>query len=237
MPPAVVAALTGELGLLSTPTRTLLGGAAVAGDPFEPELAAVAAGVSEESAVLALDELLTLELVRPTDVPRRFRFRHPLVRRAVYETAPGGWLLGAHERCATALGGARRFGPPARAHHVEHAARHGDAAALAVLLEADRRPHFVRPRAPHDGLALRCASCRTARRLRPAGRATACARRGPRRHRPTPGKPKQRPHREHRPRSGRSWSRCVSGSRSPVPAWSTCSAATRESPRSHHGRS
>ena len=86
MPPAVVAALTGELGLLSTPTRTLLGGAAVAGDPFEPELAAAAAGVSEESAVLALDELLTLELVRPTDVPRRFRFRHPLVRRAVYES-------------------------------------------------------------------------------------------------------------------------------------------------------
>ncbi len=135
VPPAVVAALTGELGLLSTPTRTLLGGAAVAGDPFEPELAAAAAGVSEESAVLALDELLTLELVRPTDVPRRFRFRHPLVRRAVYETAPGGWLLGAHERCATALA-ERGASAPARAHHVEHAARHGDAAALAVLLEA-----------------------------------------------------------------------------------------------------
>ena len=60
----------------------------------------------------ALDELLQLDLVRPTDVPRRFRFRHPLVRRAVYETTAGGWRLGAHERCADALAarGATRRG-------------------------------------------------------------------------------------------------------------------------------
>jgi DNA-binding NarL/FixJ family response regulator/tetratricopeptide (TPR) repeat protein len=135
VPPAVAAALTGELALLCTPTRTLLEGAAVAGDPFEPELAAAAAAMGEESALVAIDELLALELVRTTDVPRRFRFRHPLVRRAVYETAPSGWLLGAHERCAEALA-ERGASAPARAHHVEHAARHGDAAALAVLREA-----------------------------------------------------------------------------------------------------
>ena len=51
----------------------------------------------------AIDELLELDLVRETDVPRRFRFRHPLVRRAVYEATPGGWRLGAHERCAKRL--------------------------------------------------------------------------------------------------------------------------------------
>ena len=70
-----------------------------------------------------------------TDVPRRFRFRHPLVRRAVYESAPGGWLLGAHERCARLLA-ERGAAPAARAHHVEFAARHGDMAAVAVLREA-----------------------------------------------------------------------------------------------------
>ena len=113
----------------------MLRGAAVAGDPFEPELAAAAAGADDATAMAAFDELLDLGLVRPTDVPRRFRFRHPLVRRAVYESAPGGWLLGAHERCAQVL--AERGAPAAaRAHHVEFAARHGDPAAVAVLTEA-----------------------------------------------------------------------------------------------------
>ena len=144
VPPMVAAALTEELALLSDHARRVLEGAAVAGDPFEPELAAAAAAVSETSAVEALDELLALDLVRHTDVPRRFRFRHPLVRRAVYEAAPRGWRLGAHERSAEALA-ARGASAPARAHHVERCARQGDVAAVAVLREAGEQ---VAPRAP-----------------------------------------------------------------------------------------
>jgi predicted ATPase len=87
VPPMVAVALTEELALLSDGSRRVLQGAAVAGDPFEPELAAAAADVAEPDAVDALDELLRLDFVRPTEVPRRFRFRHPLVRRAVYEAA------------------------------------------------------------------------------------------------------------------------------------------------------
>ncbi len=135
VPPAVAAALAEELDLLSAPARGLLEGAAVAGDPFEPELASAAAAMAEEAATEALDELLATELVGPTGVPRRFRFRHPLVRRAVYDSAPGGWALGAHERCALVLA-ERGASAAARAHHVEHAARHGDAAALEVLSQA-----------------------------------------------------------------------------------------------------
>src|SRR5262249_22019403 len=43
VPEVVAAALTGELALLSESARHVLEGAAVAGDPFEPELAAAAA--------------------------------------------------------------------------------------------------------------------------------------------------------------------------------------------------
>ncbi|HYP48044.1 MAG TPA: AAA family ATPase [Thermoleophilaceae bacterium] len=156
VPAGVAAALTEELGLLAGPTRKVLEGAAVAGDPFEPELAAAAAAVEEEQAYEALDELLALDLVRRTEVPRRFRFRHPLVRRAVYEIAPGGWRLGAHERCAKALAG-RGASAPARAHHVEYAARPGDGGAVELLRDAGRA---TAPRAPASavrwfGAALR----------------------------------------------------------------------------------
>jgi ATP/maltotriose-dependent transcriptional regulator MalT len=135
VPSTVAASLSEELALLSAPARRVLEGAAVAGDPFEPELAAAAADTSETATMEAVDELLARDLVRETDVPRRFRFRHPLVRRAVYDGTPGGWRLGAHERCAEVLA-ARGASAAARAHHVERSAREGDAAAIAVLREA-----------------------------------------------------------------------------------------------------
>src|SRR3954454_8848754 len=71
VPAAVAAALTEELALLSGEARLILQGAAVAGDPFDPELAAAAAGAAESAAIEALDELLRLDIVRQTDVPRR----------------------------------------------------------------------------------------------------------------------------------------------------------------------
>jgi predicted ATPase/DNA-binding NarL/FixJ family response regulator len=135
VPLAVAASLSDELAALSDGGRIVLQGAAVAGDPFEPELAAAAAGTSELTAMDAIDELLRLDLVRTSDVPRRFRFRHPLVRRAVYEGTGGAWRLGAHERCSDALA-ARGATPALRAHHVERSAREGDVEAVQVLREA-----------------------------------------------------------------------------------------------------
>ena len=135
VPSAVAAALSEELSLLSDRTRLVLEGAAVAGELFEPELASAAAGVSEDSAMDAIDELLELDLIRQTEVPRRFRFRHPLVRRAVYETTKASWRLKAHERCAGFLS-ARGVAAPITAYHVERSARYGDFDAVAVLSEA-----------------------------------------------------------------------------------------------------
>jgi ATP/maltotriose-dependent transcriptional regulator MalT len=156
VPAAVVASLGEELSLLSGEGRLLLEGAAVAGDPFEPELAAAAAATSEAAAIDLLDELLRVDLVRTTDVPRRFRFRHPLVRHALYATSPGAWRLGAHERCAEALA-ARGASATARAHHIERSAREGDLAAAAVLREAGEAAAALAPASAAQwfGAALR----------------------------------------------------------------------------------
>jgi ATP/maltotriose-dependent transcriptional regulator MalT len=135
VPPAVAAALAEELALLAESARLALEGGAVAGDPFDPELAAAAAETTESSVLDAVDDLLRLDLLRQTDVPRRFRFRHPLVRRAVYESTPVAWRLGAHERTADGLA-ARGAGAVERAHHIERAGRQGDATAVATLREA-----------------------------------------------------------------------------------------------------
>ena len=74
-------------------------------------------------------------MVSPTEVPRRFIFRHPLVRRSVYESVGGGSRLAAHSRAAAALA-SRGAAATERAHHVEQAASPGDPEAVEVLLEA-----------------------------------------------------------------------------------------------------
>jgi DNA-binding NarL/FixJ family response regulator len=135
VPAAVTAAIATELDGLAAPVRAFAEAAAVAGDPFEFDLAVATAAMPESDALTALDELIARDLIRAGDVPRRFQFRHPLVRRAVYVSCSPGVRLAAHERSADAL--AVRGAPAsARAHHVEQSARHGDAAAVMVLREA-----------------------------------------------------------------------------------------------------
>jgi DNA-binding NarL/FixJ family response regulator len=144
VPAAVATAIAGELAALPHAVREFAQAAAVSGDPFELDLAVAAADQPEADTLPALDELIARDVVRAADVPRRFRFRHPLVRGAIYVSSHMGFRLTAHERIAAAL--AERGAPAsARAHHVEESARHGDMAAVAVLRDAgleaaDRAP-------------------------------------------------------------------------------------------------
>ena len=133
LPRTLVAAVGVELGALPAPVRTLLEGAAVAGDPFDAELAAEAAGLDFEPT--ALDALVAADLVRPAGDGREFAFRHPLVHRAVYDAAPPAWRLAAHRRAAAALERHCSL-PAARAYHVARYARPGDEAAIALLAQA-----------------------------------------------------------------------------------------------------
>jgi DNA-binding CsgD family transcriptional regulator len=167
VPERITAALSEEISALHPEARTLAQGAAIAGEPFEAGLAATASGLSESVALRRLDELVSAGLVSESETPARFRFRHPLVRRAVYETTAPGWRIAAHRRVASSL---ERSGasPVARAHHLERSAQPGDTEAIATLIAA---AEAVAPRAPAAaahwyGAALRLLPDEDDRRLR-----------------------------------------------------------------------
>ena len=130
----------------------------MAGDPFEPELAAAAADAAEAAVMEAVDELLQLDLVRATDVPRRFRFRHPLVRRAVYESTAVGWRLGAHERCAEALAARGASGRSARPPRRALGASRATPTRSPSCARPARKRSGSRRQAPRTGSQTRCAS-------------------------------------------------------------------------------
>jgi tetratricopeptide (TPR) repeat protein len=135
VPVPVQRALADELAALPRRAHALLQGAAVVGDPFDVGLAAAVGEVAVGDELAALDELLAADVVRASPMPLRFGFRHPLVRHAVYESAPAGWRIGAHARASAALA-ALGASAVSRAHHVERSGRAGDSAAVAVLTEA-----------------------------------------------------------------------------------------------------
>lgn len=146
VPDSVLMVLESEIGSLSTSAQVLLQGAAVAGDPFDEDMAAIAADIGTGEALAAFDELLGAGVIRPTGTRRRFAFRHPIVRAAVYESGARTWVVRAHARLADAL--AKRGEPAtARARHIERSATQGDERAVAALTEAG---NAIASRTPAD---------------------------------------------------------------------------------------
>jgi DNA-binding CsgD family transcriptional regulator len=135
VPIVVREAIAGELDALSPTGLELLQAAAVAGEPFDLDLAAKVAALDEPAAFAALDELVHAELLHETDVPGTLTFRHPIVRRAVYDATGSGWLLGAHRRAAQALAD-RGAAIGTRAYHVERSAEVGNQGAIDLLTKA-----------------------------------------------------------------------------------------------------
>ena len=135
LPAGVGASIAEELSALPDEARSVLRGAAAAGEPFDLWLAAAAAGIELDAAFDAIDHALAVELVRPSAAPGQFRFRHPLVRRAIYAAAGERVRMTAHRLAAQALA-ERGAEPSARAHHVARSAAPGDLAAIELLVEA-----------------------------------------------------------------------------------------------------
>src|SRR5207248_4699122 len=79
VPSAVSASIRAEIEALDPPARTVLQAAAVAGEQFDPDLAAATAETEPSEALALIDQLLRRDLLRAADAPGRFRFRHPIV--------------------------------------------------------------------------------------------------------------------------------------------------------------
>jgi predicted ATPase len=144
VPVAVARALASELAELPVATRLVLDAGSVAGEPFESELVSAISGVQRSLVLVAFDDALQRGVIVTTAAPGRFEFRHPIVRRAVYASAPPAWLTEAHDRAAHTLGalGARAS---ARAYHVELSGREGDQEAQTLFVEAARESVRVAP--------------------------------------------------------------------------------------------
>ncbi|MFQ6395602.1 AAA family ATPase [Nocardia sp. KC 131] len=137
IPATVLAALEHEVRALSPAAQSLLRSAAVAGDPFDLDLAAEIAELEATEVHSAVDELIREDLVRDSDAPGRLVFRHPIVRYAIYDGAGYSWRRLAHGRAAAAQA-TRRAGLSVRAHHLEQCADVGDVEAATLLAEAGR---------------------------------------------------------------------------------------------------
>lgn len=135
VPPPVATAIAVELAGLAPSARSVAEAAAIVGDPFDLDLAVAASDCPEEEVLEAIDVLLARDLVRETEVPRRFQFRHPVVHRAVYRACSPSVKVSCHRRVVAAL---QKRGVPATAlaTHVEQSARHGDMEAVVILSRA-----------------------------------------------------------------------------------------------------
>ncbi|RSM89467.1 hypothetical protein DMH04_05555 [Kibdelosporangium aridum] len=127
------AVLHAELAMLAEPERLAAHAAAALDEPFELDTVARVAELSKHEARSALDGLVARDLIRSDG--RKWRYRHPLVRRAAYRSASRGWLHGAHARAARTLVNAPFV---QQAPHVMRVAQVGDQVAIDLLTNAAR---------------------------------------------------------------------------------------------------
>lgn len=160
VPDTVAAAISTEVSTLSPETRAFVEAAAVAGDPFDIDLVDRITCPESDTSV-ALDELNERGLIRPTEIPRRFAFRHPLVRSAIYESIMPGTRLSNHEKAAEVLA-ASEAPASEQARHLVLSSRPGDEAAALTIARAAGDAQSTAP-------DLASTWCESALRIMPEG--------------------------------------------------------------------
>ncbi len=142
LPPSLRLTILRRLSFLSGDTLDLLGSASILGSSFTlTELSTVTTRPAFDLAP-ALEEAFTARVL--TDDGDRVRFRHDLIRDAVYEDLPPSLRVGLHREAGQRL--ARSNGSAVRvAEHFARAAERGDAEAIAWLTRAGREAASTSP--------------------------------------------------------------------------------------------
>ena len=163
---AVAASLARSWPSLSDGERALLEAAAVAGEPFEPDLAAAIAELPDADGPRGARRAARARPRAPDRGAAPLRLPPPARAPAVYESTPGGWRLAAHARAPrhSPRGGAAAE----RAHHVEQSATRATRRRSRCCSRRARPPRRARPAAAARWFEARCGCCR--RRTRAPGR-------------------------------------------------------------------
>ncbi|MBB4951182.1 DNA-binding CsgD family transcriptional regulator/RecA/RadA recombinase [Kitasatospora gansuensis] len=129
------AVLLGELALVPDDGRLLTAAAAVLGERFLVEAMAEVAELGTERAHRAATALIRRDILRPVPGTPQLTFRHPVLRRLVYQHADPVWRVGAHRRALARL---TRADAPAveRARHAERCLVDADPQVVRILEEA-----------------------------------------------------------------------------------------------------
>ena len=125
--------IAAELEVLDPVRRRIAQAAAVAGDGNDQRLIAAVAEIDLATTRAALDDLVTLDVLRAE--PDGLAFGHPLIRAAAYRSAGPAWRAAAHRRASDHLRG-RNAALVHCAAHLEHAVQPGDLDSARLLAAA-----------------------------------------------------------------------------------------------------
>ncbi|MFL5995738.1 MAG: LuxR C-terminal-related transcriptional regulator [Streptomyces sp.] len=136
--------ILGELVGLDPVALTVVQAAAVLGEPFHPELLAAVAGLEMSETMAALDTLIRLDLVRPTEPATQLALRQKAVEEVVYQRLEFSRRVALHRRAERVL--AEQGAPIARrAHHVARAADPHRPDHITTLIAATRGVLYAKP--------------------------------------------------------------------------------------------
>ncbi|MBV9383049.1 MAG: helix-turn-helix domain-containing protein [Streptosporangiaceae bacterium] len=135
MPGRLEAVLLAELAPLTRQQAIVAAAGAVAGDQFGIDALPAIAGLSSAEVASAVGVLTRRDVLRPAESPAALEFRHPVLRRVVYQDCDPAWRAAAHRRALAEL---RRRGAAAAelAHHVAASPGADVPADIAILLAA-----------------------------------------------------------------------------------------------------